>query len=271
MKAWTKLAPVGSALIALTILSACTVTRKPDGTWTVTEAANPAYDGNYSKVNIGGRCYLSNGTVCIPCDGGKPLPCEEVRRVLGETPWTEQRFGSMGSWSQNSGLGDGGGEMELPPEEPTYPSVLEPSETMLWSVGALSGGLTADELSESLGLDTWQPGIAHTTVFSVNSFDSNSGIVDFTYITAWGASAPAPGQYSNGVTVEYYFLGGDLTDNVRDAVAIRLAGPFEAVANAAMGIGPLHGQISTEYGLVTMSFGEGQDAVLLDGVTIWDR
>ncbi|MBL8885195.1 MAG: hypothetical protein JNK16_00930 [Phycisphaerales bacterium] len=272
MKAIARIVFGAGLATAIASLTACTVTRKPDGTIEVRESTNPATDGVYTRVNIGGRCYLSNGNYCIPCGGGKALPCEDVRRVLGDTPWTEpQAMAGTGLAAlQNMlNIGDGGGESNPPHGEPPDLSELAPSATMLWSVNALTNGLNAAEVSESLGLDDWQPGALHSTVFSVNSFDSDAETVDFTYITAWGASAPSPGTYSNGVTVEYYFLGGDLTDNIRDAVAIRVSGPWDAVADAAVNIGSFHGQIATDYGQFAISFGAESNTIKWNGTTVW--
>lgn len=251
-------------------LSACTITRKPDGTVVITESTTPSQDGTYSQVNIGGKCYMSNGTWCIPCGGGRALPCEEVRRVLGETPWQPQNMSAGGgaSWASTMSSGFGGGEIIGPPIDPDT-TAIDPTETMLWSVGALANGLNATELAESLGLDQWQPNIPHTTLFSVNTLDSAAETVDFTYITAWGASMPPAGTYNNGVVVEYYHLGGDLTDNVRDAVAVRIAGPWEGAFQAASGIGSAQGQINTEYGQFTIAIGAGSGSVSWNGVVVW--
>lgn len=139
---------------------------------------------------------------------------------------------------------------------------------MLWSVNALMNGLSAQELAESLSLDTWQPGSPHKTVFSLNALDSEAKSVDFTYISAWGASAPAPGIHPNGVTVEYYVLG-DLTDNIRDAVAVRISGPWDAAADVAAAIGSLQGQITTEFGDFAVNFGENGNVVRWNGTTVW--
>jgi hypothetical protein len=169
------------------------------------------------------------------------------------------------------GLGDGGGESNPPPEEGPGPdlSALFPSAAMTWSVGVLMGGLSADELSESLGMEMWQPGTPHGTIFVVSSFDSNAGTIDLTYITVLGENAPLPGTYGNGVTVEHCCLGGNLNDGVRDPVAIRFAGPFAAVADAARGIGLSIGGIATEYGQIAVDIQEGQATVRRDGVEIW--
>jgi hypothetical protein len=142
---------------------------------------------------------------------------------------------------------------------------------MLWSVNALTNGLNAEETAIALELDGWQPGVPHKTKFSINSFDSDAKTVDFTYITAWGVNAPLPGTYANGVTVEYYFLGGDLTDANRDAVAIRIAGPWDGVADAAASIGEFNGQITTEYGLFEISIDAGSGSVTWNGATVWKK
>lgn len=259
----------GLALTVLTI-SACTITRKPDGTIEVRESTTPSQDGYYNQINIGGKCYLSNGTWCIPCGGGRAELCETVRRVLGETPWQPQNQLAFGGSNSMANSTNGGGEMEGPPPDPDT-TEIDPSPTMLWSIGALSNGLNGVELAEALGLDQWQPNVPHATVFSVNALDSVAETIDFTYITAWGASMPAAGTYANGVVVEYFHFGGDLTDNQRDAVAVRIAGPWDAAFQAASSIGSGQGQITTEYGQFTISFGSGSGSVSWNGVVVWDQ
>lgn len=289
MNTIARLVSLTGLAVAVATLSACSITRKPDGTIEVRESQNPGQDGIYTKVNIGGRCYLSNGIWCIPCGGGKALTCEEVRRVLGDPPWTEpvsptpttpvnpgtpttkptgaEQQSVMSLEFSDDGLEDA----MVVTTSLRGTKALEPSETMLWSVNALTKGLSAEETAIALDLDGWQPGVPHKTVFSVNSFDSEAQTVDFTYITAWGANAPMPGTYANGVTVEYYLLGGDLTDANRDAVAIRIAGPWDAVAEAAAGVGDFNGQISTEYGVFEISLSAGGGAVTWNGAQVWSR
>ena len=61
--------------VTLATMSACSITRKPDGTIEARESLNPRHEGIYTKMNISGRCYLSIGIGCIPCGGGKALTC----------------------------------------------------------------------------------------------------------------------------------------------------------------------------------------------------
>lgn len=227
--------------LAGTILSlaSCSITRKPDGTIEVRESTNPTQNGTYNRVDIGGKCYLSNGTWCIPCNGGKVLSCEEIRRVIGDRPWTQPST-IPGATKPDTGTPPAQPRGGVTPSSAEYfaaygyniraENILAPSETMLWSAKALSNGLTGDNLSFALGLNDWQPDVSHGTVFSLNSYDSVTQTVDITYITTYGANAPLPGTDTNRVTVEYFHFGGDPNDMTRDAIGIRIAGPIEAVA-----------------------------------------
>jgi hypothetical protein len=252
----------------LLTLAACQVIRRPDGTIEVRESVQPTQDGIYNRIEIGGKCYLSNGIWCIPCEGGKALNCDEVRRVLGDKPWQ----GGTSSKKGKAVLTSSREHLEYYGYNIYGDSSIEPSETMMWSVEALTGGMAADEVASKFALSRWKSNAEHSSVFSLNSFDSGAETIDITYLSAWGANAPIPGTYSNGVHVEYYHLGGDPNDGRADAVAVRISGPIEAVATVISDeIEQFNGSIATEYGDFKVRINQGQGNLTWNGAVVWTR
>jgi hypothetical protein len=149
---------------------------------------------------------------------------------------------------------------------------LVPSANLRWSVDALTRGLRGPDLARALGLEGWRAGTSHPTIFSVNHFDFVQQMVDVTYMSVLGIKAPEPGIYSNGVRVEQYYLGGDPNDGSLDVVAVRIVGPFEAVATViADAATAVEGQITNEHGTFSFNVRDGAGVVLWNGLPVWER
>jgi len=213
-----------SVLLASALfVTACTVTREPDGTI----IAGPA-DGKtvevppkrVSQITINGDCYLKiQGTdgvdYCIPCDlegTGYAEPCDSLLEPSG---------GPVGVNNVGS-----------PPPIPYDPPSAEETAFLSFLYDWLAQENVAfghDAIWYGFGLDQWQDGVNFgvPTALVELSDDTSDGFLKLMVIrTDWAFP-----DVSNGSNLEYYFLR-DASDNVPDAMVIQLSGTFQQVANS---------------------------------------
>jgi len=244
-------------LVSGIFVTACTVTRKPDGTI----VAGPA-DGKkvqvpperVPQISIDGKCYYSfrgrDGILyCFSCElegDGYAEPCDSLlpqRSVVSPISPTPYNPPSAEELQFRSFLSEWLVQENIP--------------------------FTHDAVWDGFALGQWQDGwIASVPTALVEVDDSGEGSIKIMMISRTDWEFP---DNSNGSVLEYYFLR-DASDSVPDAMVLQLSGSFQQVADSIKSFydGPF--TMSTEYdgSAVLISGNQSSVTFSVDGVVLWE-
>ncbi len=269
-------------IAATTILSACTITRKPDGTFIAEPSSGRPVKippARVSRVTINGKCYYKfegqNGTVyCFPCDlegEGYAEPCDSLIRSDSSGSSSSSSSGVSPGISPGTSPGtrfSGAGGAVVPwsvpsPEQRAFLSLL--SEWMQQE----DIPLTHDAIWLHFGLGQWVDGET-TSVPTVLAKldDAGDGFLKIMMITRTDWQYP---DISNGATLEYYFLR-DASDDVPDAMVLQLSGSFQQVADSMKAFfnGVFTYETSYDGHSIMIIGDQNLVSVIVDGATLWE-
>jgi len=216
----TKNAKLGMMIFLVSVaMVGCSAVRNITGDIIATGFADHSKEGTYTKRDIGGKCYYSNGKWCHPCGwGGELRLCSEIKKILvPEKPFDGKEKGPRNlpnlQWKPCRGEG--------------YAALRQTFDDMIL--------VPDDQIVSFYHMDTWVPGIPHDSVFSLNLFDSASDTLDITYLEEFRNKFPNPGCYTdvngNSATVEVLWVTGVAGDSVPDPVGVRIYGNTDIVAD----------------------------------------
>ncbi|MBO6740921.1 MAG: hypothetical protein JJ916_13795 [Phycisphaerales bacterium] len=226
---------LSAVMIAGTLfVTACTITRKPDGT-IIAEPANgkpvEVPPRRVTRITINGDCYLKieapDGVdYCIPCDlegTGYAEPCDTILSSSSGQPAEPGTTNGTHSTAGNN-----------------YQPHTLPSRQQLRFMSHLNEWLAQegvahnhDAIWNGFGLGQWSPGTNADVPISLVklSDDTPSGYIKLMIITRTDWADP---DTNGGGELEYYLLR-DASDMVPDAMVLALSGTFQEVADAMKG------------------------------------
>ena len=191
------------ALFASTIVIwGCQVTRVPGGFQVIPAPdEDPTLGGHYVETDINGRCYLSNGTWCIPCRGGVAMRCSDVIIITSQhDERSEQDQRAL--------------------ERRFY---------------QLTSGNSGESFSAKSGIADWHSGLTVNLPLLVDEYDDSDDYLDVTFLwrsdwkQGW-ADVPA------GVQVQIY-VEGNFEDALPDMMAVRVSGDASLIQTFLSGFG----------------------------------
>lgn len=177
----------------------------------VPEPLRPELGRFFTRTIIRGRCYLTDGIYCLPCDGGPPMDCAQLL-LLDLGPST-----LVTPLDRNVGPPAPPPQTDTPPRSPTR-------------FAQLTGGLDGPAWATIAGLAEWEPGDAVELPFHATlDADADMLEVSFLWWSAW--ERPVGGDLPAGVQAHFY-ASGDFTDEEPDLMLITLSGPASDVKKA---------------------------------------
>jgi len=244
-------------IAAVSALSACSITRNPDGTIIVEPAEGKPRQlppSRVTQITINGKCYYQfegvGGTqYCFACDlegKGYAEPCSgliergisNVSNALSpvELPSAEERafMAMLTEWMQQEGI-----------------------------------PRTHDAIWHHFELDEWVEGeTALVTTALAELDDEGEGFLKFMMISRTDWDYP---DTSGGSEMEYYFLR-DASDNVPDAMVLQLSGTFQQVADSMKTFfnGVFTYEAEYEGNSVLIVGDQNLVSFIVGGVTLWE-
>ena len=248
--------------IATMVLSACTVTRRPDGTIIAEPASGRPVKippQRVSQIHIEGECYYQfegqDGILyCFPCDlegKGYAEPCSSLLR-------------NNSSGTDSSHDGDVIKPMSIP-------SFKEQAFMSLFSEWMQQEGIssTHDAIWFHFGLDQWvDEQVADVPVALAKLDDAEDGFIKIMMITRTDWQYP---DNTNGASLEYYFLR-DASDDMPDAMVLQLSGTFQQVADSmkAFFSGVFTYETSYDGHSILIIGDDSLVSFIVDGTTVWE-
>ena len=220
-----------SGLVTL-VATSCTIKRLGPGEYQVTPAwdDDPSIGGHYYVTEIDGRCYLTNGTWCIPCGGGQLVKCSDILR---SGPGPNQ--GGLQVGLGNAATPEDGAEWTDSEGTPSNDGADDLETTLGSQFYELTGGLDGESFAIVNGLAFWEPGDVVDLPLFVNYFDSDEGILDVSFIWRTNWAQPSV-DLPFGVQLEV-FLDGNFEDENPETMMFRISGPTAGVEEAVSGMG----------------------------------
>ncbi len=175
----------------------------------VPEPLRPEIGRYFTRTNIRGHCFLTDGTYCLPCNGGPPMNCAELLLLdVGPLYYVEPMEPNTG-----------------PP-----PPRLDPPPMAPETFALLTGGLDGPDWAKAAGLLEWVHGESVELPFRA-TLDEDADMLDISFLWWSDWDRPTPGELPPGVQADFY-AAGDFTDVEPDMMLIRLFGPTADVNKA---------------------------------------